>query len=204
MRSSRISAAAERARAPGGQSRTTSHAIHQSFWVQAVAREDLLVALKVDRVGQLTEHLADDLIRVPRTAEEPRGFLVKSGRRIGRHTMSIRSRSQAGGIAIAFVRPAGVRPAIALGDLRLVRGLEHCWRGHAGARHQRPALGRRVEVATSPGVTLSGRLRRPPLRAHRVSRAHRANSSSTRSTGSSAGLPYHPHIKHADLGITSA
>jgi hypothetical protein len=62
MRSLRISAAAERARALGGQSRTASHAIHQYFWVQAVAREDLLVALKVERVGQLTEDLADELI----------------------------------------------------------------------------------------------------------------------------------------------
>jgi hypothetical protein len=38
---------------------------------------------------------------------------VRPGRRIGGHTMSIRSRSRAGRIAIAFVRPAGVRPAIA-------------------------------------------------------------------------------------------
>jgi hypothetical protein len=103
---SRIKRAAERARAPGGQSRTPSHAIHQSFCVQAVAREDLLVALKVDRVGQLTEHLADELIRVPRTAQEPPGFLVRSWRRRGGHTMSIRSRSQAGGIAIALFGPS--------------------------------------------------------------------------------------------------
>jgi hypothetical protein len=44
-------------------------------------------------VGQLTEQLANELIRVPRTAEHPRGFLVRSERRIGRHTLSIRSRS---------------------------------------------------------------------------------------------------------------
>src|ERR1700733_13278453 len=63
------------------RSRTTPHAIHQSFLIQAVASENLLVALKVDRVGQLTEHLADELIRVPRTTQEPRGFLVRSRRR---------------------------------------------------------------------------------------------------------------------------
>lgn len=76
--------------------RTTSQAIHQSFWVQAEPLEELLVALKVDRVGQVTEHLADELIRVPRTVENSRGFLVSSGRRVGAHAMSIRSRSQAG------------------------------------------------------------------------------------------------------------
>jgi hypothetical protein len=96
MPSSRTSAAAERARAPSGQSRTTAHPIHQSLSAQAVARKDLLVALKIDRVGQLTEHLADDLIRVPRTTEDPRGLLVRSERRRGRHATSIRSRSQAG------------------------------------------------------------------------------------------------------------
>ena len=37
-----------------------------------------------------------------------------------------------------------------------------------------------------------------PLRAHRVSTVHLANSSSTRSTGSSAALPHHPHIQHRD------
>jgi hypothetical protein len=68
-----------------------------------VACEDLLVALKVDRVGQLTEHLADELIRVPRTAEEPGGFLVRSERLIGGHAVSIRSRSHARDFAIAFV-----------------------------------------------------------------------------------------------------
>jgi hypothetical protein len=31
----------------------------------------------------------------------------------------------------------------------------------------------------------------------------RANSCSTRFTGSLATQPYHPHIQHADLGVTS-
>lgn len=44
------------------ESGTAAHAIHQTFWAQAEVREDLLVTLKVDRVGQLTEHLADELI----------------------------------------------------------------------------------------------------------------------------------------------
>ena len=67
LRSSRISAATECVRAPGGQSRTTSHAIHHSFTGQAVEHEDLLVAPNVDRVGQLTEDLTDEFVRVPRT-----------------------------------------------------------------------------------------------------------------------------------------
>jgi hypothetical protein len=40
--------------AAAGKLGTASHAIHQSFWAQPVAVEDLLIALKVDRVGQLT------------------------------------------------------------------------------------------------------------------------------------------------------
>ena len=44
---------------------------------------------------------------------------------------------------------------------------------------------------------------RPPLRAHRVSSPD-ANPASTKSTtGPRHELPYHPHIQHADLGITS-
>lgn len=51
-----------------GQSGAASQPIHQSFWVQAVAGEDLLVALKVDWIEESTEHLADDLLRVSRAA----------------------------------------------------------------------------------------------------------------------------------------
>jgi hypothetical protein len=58
------------------QSGAASHAVHESFWAQAVAREDLLVTLKVDRVWQLTEHLADELIRVSRAAQNPHEFVV--------------------------------------------------------------------------------------------------------------------------------
>jgi len=87
-------------RAELDRSRTTSHAVHQSLWAQAVAREDLLVALKVDRVRQLTEDLADELIRVPGTAQGARGFLVRSGHQIGGHTMSIRAALQPGIVAI--------------------------------------------------------------------------------------------------------
>jgi hypothetical protein len=90
-------ATAERACAPSGQLGTTAHAIHQSFWGQAVAREDRLVALQLDRVGQLAEHLADELIRVPRVAEDPRRFLVRSELRVGGHATRIRARSQARG-----------------------------------------------------------------------------------------------------------
>ena len=39
----------------------TTRPIRQYFWVQAVAREYLLVVLKVERVGQVTEDLADEL-----------------------------------------------------------------------------------------------------------------------------------------------
>jgi hypothetical protein len=44
---------------------------------------------------------------------------------------------------------------------------------------------------------------RPPLRAHRLPGTRRANSCSKRSTESLATPPYHPHIQHANLGITS-
>jgi integrase len=48
-----------------------------------------------------------------------------------------------------------------------------------------------------------GRLRRPPLRAHRVATAS-AKPNATRSTaGSLTGQPYHPHIQHCNLGVTS-
>ena len=57
---------------------------------QAVAREDQLVALKVDRVRQLTEHLPDELIRVPRMVQDPRELLVRAERRPVGHTTSIR------------------------------------------------------------------------------------------------------------------
>jgi hypothetical protein len=50
---------------PRGRSRTATHAIRQVFYVQAVASEDLLVALKIDRIGQLTEYLANELVRIP-------------------------------------------------------------------------------------------------------------------------------------------
>jgi integrase len=43
---------------------------------------------------------------------------------------------------------------------------------------------------------------RPPLRAHRVVGTRRANSRSTRSTGSSATLTYHPHIQHEQESTT--
>jgi hypothetical protein len=74
----------------------------------------------------LTEHLADELIRVPRTAQDPCGFLVRSRRRRGGHTGSIRSRSQAGGIAIAESR-------LAFGATRAKLGGPRCRRGRAPA-----------------------------------------------------------------------
>jgi hypothetical protein len=43
---------------------------------------------------------------------------------------------------------------------------------------------------------------RPPQRAHRVSRPDAKPASTRSTTRSPAELPYHPHIQHANLGIT--
>jgi hypothetical protein len=51
--------------------------------------------------------------------------------------------------------------------------------------------------------TRSGRLRRPPLRAHRVPRPDPKPRATRSKTGPLAELAYHPHIQHANLGITS-
>jgi NAD(P)-dependent dehydrogenase (short-subunit alcohol dehydrogenase family) len=72
---------------------TAPHAIHQPFSGYTVARQDLLVALEVDRVGQLTQQLLDELVRVPSTAQDPRGFLVRPACRRAAHIPSIRSSS---------------------------------------------------------------------------------------------------------------
>jgi hypothetical protein len=72
---------------------TAPHPIHQSFWGYSVARKDLLVALKVDRVGQLAQKFLDELVGVPGTPQDPRGFLVRPDCRRGAHTPSIRSSS---------------------------------------------------------------------------------------------------------------
>ena len=58
----RAKRSASRRSGSADHSRTASHAIHQSFRAQPMARKDLLVALKVDRVGQLTQDLADEVI----------------------------------------------------------------------------------------------------------------------------------------------
>jgi len=57
-----------------------------------VFAEDLLVALKVDRVRQLSEQLADELLRVTRSPQDARHFLVRPGGPIGAHARSVRSR----------------------------------------------------------------------------------------------------------------
>ena len=44
---------------------------------------------------------------------------------------------------------------------------------------------------------------RPPLRAHRVASAGSNPLSTQPTAGSMTQLPYHPHIQHANLGITS-
>jgi hypothetical protein len=81
----------ERGGGPIGHSWTASKSIHQSFGTQAVSPEDVFVALKVDRIRQFTENLADELIRIPRAAQNSPDVLVGPRRRTGRHTTSLAS-----------------------------------------------------------------------------------------------------------------
>jgi hypothetical protein len=55
---------------------TASHSVHQSFGVQVEARERRLVALEIDRVRQLTKHLADELVRVSSAMQDALDILV--------------------------------------------------------------------------------------------------------------------------------
>ena len=59
------------------------------------------------------------------------------------------------------------------------------------------------DSAHAVGAPLRPPSGRPPLRAHRVGSSG-ANPLTTQSTaGSMTELPYHPHIQHANLGVTS-
>jgi hypothetical protein len=64
------------------RSGTSAQAIHQAFWTQAVARENLLVPLKADGVRQLNQELVDELpsIRSPCRAPAPIPDRKLSGR----------------------------------------------------------------------------------------------------------------------------
>jgi hypothetical protein len=46
-------------------------------WARAVAREELLVAVDVDRIGQVTRHLVDEPIRTARALQDPADLLVR-------------------------------------------------------------------------------------------------------------------------------
>ena len=55
-----------------------------------MACEGVSIALKVDRVWQVAQDLADELVRVARAMQYPREFLVRPGRRTQGHALSIR------------------------------------------------------------------------------------------------------------------
>jgi hypothetical protein len=46
-------------------------------WARAVAPEELLVAVEVDRIGQLTHHLVDEPVRTARAVQDPAELLVR-------------------------------------------------------------------------------------------------------------------------------
>jgi hypothetical protein len=66
-----------------------------------------------------------------------------------------------------------------------------------------PTIEEIVAVVRGVGAPLRPPSGRPPLRAHRVARPGINPRATESTTGFLAELPYHPHIQHANLGITS-
>jgi hypothetical protein len=93
---------------------TAAHAIHESFCAQAVAREDLLVAPEIDRVGELAQDLSDELVRISGAVQHPLELRMRPARRRRRHTASIRSTGLA---LLAIVRGPKRDPPRAVNQL---------------------------------------------------------------------------------------
>ena len=95
--------------------------------------------------------------------------------------------------------PPSRKPANATGHRQAARSIPG--RALASSMLDSPCQGSRTgltpPISTSvPSTLSSGRLRQPPLRAHRVTRASAKPRLTRSTTGSLAELPYHPHIQH--------